>query len=637
MAGNVVSFQELGTPAAPNISALQAMQAPVVMVHKIIPAQRGNGRQMQLVVNGAKKLKAPQILELQDAIVDLNRYPTGGPGFYRFEVSDGASPAKEFWETRLGSTDFEDGAAVAAPASTQPSAPATPAKPADPNIPPAPETVSLGNGFVYNPRFRLLTLPDGRILQWEQSQPLPDLTPNFARFAPPAPATPLGASMFGGPSPEVETLRTELAQMKDAAREQTARQREADLREEHRKQIEALTARTEALIEKMSKPAEDPRMAALERQLEEQRRQEGLRSEFNAKIDALTTIVRESQANRADPMVNTLTALMTQQQAAARDNLSLIRETLTAQLGSAQATALTPDKMLTMLDRFKDSSSSLLNGKVVEVLSGVLDVAMKFRQGEAALNGGGGGTNWMEVLERLADRASGAVQAMGQAKAQQAAAETARANVETVRIQHQRERESRLLPARSAPPAPPASEPAKPLTGEAARDALAEQMFGKPVAPTAPPQLAVVPEPSAVSNPEPAAPVTPPPRAARPDKKNPLARMPVAQLRELYKDVNDEGFFGPFLEVVQQLRDALQADPNSVSPDDVAGYVLEARPQIVAAVQSTGVTPIVVQMLANNRFEFMFERMAPEAGEAYWTAAATALRAKVAAEKAARA
>jgi hypothetical protein len=63
--------------------------------------------------------------------------------------------------------------------------------------------------------------------------------------------------------------------------------------------------------------------------------------------------------------------------------------------------------------------------------------------------------------------------------------------------------------------------------------------------------------------------------------------------------------------------------------------VIEAREFIAQAVQEAGgKAPLVVDMLAHGRFDYLFERMLPKAGHDFWNAAATALQAKLAAEKA---
>lgn len=633
MAGNVLSMIETGIPSSPDVAALNAMSDPLVMVHRMIP-RGGNKREAVIVINALTGLKPKQILKLQDAVVDTSKYPDGGPGLYRFEVTDQQTTAKVVWETRIGGKVDDDEVSPVAPG-TRPIA-------IDPNIPAAPDTVSLGNGYVFNSRFRLLTIPDGRILQWDPSQPLPDLAPSFSRAPAGGPATSLGAAMFGpvAPSPETEALRAEVQRLKDEQREQ-ARQRELSTMEDrHRQEMASLRDSMQSLVEKLTaKPAEDPQVVELRRKLEETQRQDSLRAEFNAKIDSLVTLVRESQASRSDPMVSALTNLLGQQTASAKDNLQLMRDVMNQQSSTAQMSAMTPEKLLGFMQQIKDSGSSLINEKIVGLVSGLMDTMLRFRQAESAMSGGGG-TNWMELIERLAERASGAVQAFGQAKARQAGADTAKAQAQALRIQQEREREARAATRVSAaqaartelPPAPSAE--VKPqLSGEAARDALAEEVLkrkggGGTVTPI---KAAVAEEPPSA----PAAPPAPePPQIPiKVDRKNPLAKMSNDQLRELYGKIPDEDFFGPFFEVVGQLREALEANPNSVSPDEVAEYVMQSRQQIVQAVQETGQTPIVVSMLAYGRFAYMFERMAPSMAADYWNAAAVALKAKVTAER----
>ena len=631
MAGNVISMIETGVASAPDVAALNAMTDPLVMIQRMIP-RGGNKREAVNVVNALTGLKAKQILKLQDAVTDASKYPNGGPGLYRFEVTDQQSTAKIVWETRVGGRLGDDDALPPIVASGM--ALATP-RSADANIPIAPDAINLGNGFIFNRLLKLLTVPDGRIFQWDPAtQTLPDVGPVFARDAR-GPSTPIGAAMFGGPAPssaEVDTLRAELAQVKEASREQ-ARQREmADMREAHRKEIEAVTTRMEMLVEKLTaKPAEDPRVAQLEREIAEQRRQTELRAEFNAKVDSLATLVRESQNKGPDPMVNVLTQMLSDQRSSAAENLRMLQTTMQTQLGAANATALTPEKLLAFVNQLKDSGSGVINEKFVGILSGVMDTMLRVKQAEAVMSGTGG-VDWMGIIERLADRAGGAVQAFTQMKSRQAAAETSKNNVETIRLQRRREAEARAAAATKIEQQVIEATPlAPPIEGEAARDALAEQMFPKPTPKAEPAASAAAETPAA---PVEATPVRRP-MPVQVEKNSPLRKMSLKQLRELYDKIPDEAFFGPFFQVVTQLREALTADANSVSADEVAGHVMESRPQIVDAVQKTGQTPVVVQMLAYGQFVYMFARMVPEMGEVYWQAAATALKAAVEVERAA--
>ena len=641
MAGNVISMIETGVASAPDVAALNAMTDPLVMIQRIIP-RGGSKREAVNVVNALTGLRPKQILRLQDAVTDTTKYPNGGPGLYRFEVTDQQSTAKIVWEARVGGRldgDGEESASTGAAVGTS-------NRMADPALPLSPDTINLGNGYAFNQRLKLLTVPDGRILQWDPSQPLPDLAPTFARDSR-GPATPIGASMFGGgsnngnASTEVEALRAELARVRDDSRERERQRELTEMREAHRKELEAVTARMETILEKVTaKPAEDPRVVQLEQQLKEQQRQAELRTEFNAKVDALAALVREAQAQKGpDPAVGVLSQMLTEQRTSMRENLQLLQSVMNSQLTTAQAAALTPEKLITLTTQLKDAGpASIINEKFVGVLSGVMDTVLRMRQAEAAMSSGGG-VDWMGIIERLAERAGGAVTAFTQLKARQAAVEVSRNNAETVRLQQQREREAREATTQRPTVPIPTPPPPPVLTGEAARDALASRMFPQTsTVATEPAAASVSASATVVDTPSPstsAAAVPPRVLPVKVEKNSPLRRMPLKQLRDLYDGVADENFFGPFFNVVSQLRDALAADANSISPDEVAGYVLEARPQIIEAVQQTGQTPIVVQMLAYGQFVYMFARMVPTMDEVYWRAAATALKAAIEAERAA--
>ena len=107
MGGNQISIVETGVPNGPDIAVLQQMQDPLVMVHKIIP-RSGNKRESSLVVNSKTGLSMKQILKLQDEVIDTKKYPDGGLGLYRFEVTDQQSTAKIYWETRIGGRSSDE-------------------------------------------------------------------------------------------------------------------------------------------------------------------------------------------------------------------------------------------------------------------------------------------------------------------------------------------------------------------------------------------------------------------------------------------------------------------------------------------------------------------------------------------------
>jgi hypothetical protein len=634
---NLISVPDMLIANSADIAALQAMQDPIVSIYKMIGPAGAKGIRPQLILNGrkgfAESTKISDILALQDEVVDTKKFKNGGPGTYRFDVTDQASSAHQVWEVRLGGqSEDSQGAPTAVPGGRVPSstAPAVPAPIAD-------DTVNLGNGLLYNKTFKILTYPDGGAYKWNSTEPLPR-DPNAVSV--PVTSTPfhLGSLPTFGPNPELDAVKAELARVKEEGKERQRQEELAALRADHQKQIDDTTKRFEALVEKLTaRPAEDPIVAELKRKIEDRERQDALRAEINAKMESITTLVREMQTNKGpDPMIGILTQLMQQQSQNAQETLRLVRESANAQLSTSQSSS---DRFLEFMQQqtvaAQNSGSSLINEKLVTTLGGVMDIMLKVKAAEAQI-GGAGGVNWMEVLEKLTDRAGTAFQSFTQMQARKAAAETAKANAAAIQTRAQVLAEARQArdaeQAKAAasggePPTPPA-----PVTGEAARDALAEKMFPKPA-----PALAVVSPPAPAT--PPAEPAAVPPADTVPQKSNRkndrLAKATLPELRKAFGTKSEEEFFGDFLTPVKTLRDEFEKDPNQYSADDVAQFVLDARGFIAEAAQKGAKLPLVVDMLSYGKFAYLFERMLPDLGEVFWNEAANALIAKIIAEKSA--
>jgi hypothetical protein len=671
--GNQIQVVDTSIKSQPDLTVLKTMAKPVVVVYKLLVDSAGVRKpgKDQLVVNHATDMTMNAMLALQDSLPDTRLHAKGGPGTYRFEVTDQETSAKEVWQIRLGIGGSETGAVdpnaidrpggVAA-AATMSAKPATapvvrgPAVvPAMPPVPMSSDSEDLGNGFVFNSRYRILTVPDGRAFNWEPGQPLPKLA--VSEVANPA-ASSTFTSMFpsapvaSAVSPELIELRTrndalaaELVKAREVEQERSRREEIAALRTAHEKQIADLTLQMREFTERVTAtPKEDPRIANLERQLAERERDAtrdreiaALRTDFAAQTANLANSIREGQANRGpDPMM-----------------IGLL-DYLKTQLANAQSSVLTPEKMLSLqrdlTERLKDSTASPLNEKIIGLMGGLLDMTLRFREASANLEGRGGGIDWSSILQTVVDRGGTAVAQISQALSRKAQAETARANATAVAAQ----RDMRVIEVRQQlaadAPSPAAPKPAVqlvPPTGEAARDALAERMFPKTAVSTEP--AAVV---SAVTEPAPAAIVEPRPvstdkpqkrgrkGAAVPKEVDVFRTLPIEQIREHFGAKSDEEFFGPFMEAVSELRTSIDGDTNTepLSPDDVAQYVLDAREFLKEAIeQNAGKPPLVTDFLVHGRYDYLFERLVPDAGPKFWQEAAEALQIKRAAEKAAQA
>ena len=652
--GNQINAPEVVSQSTPNLVVLGQMSNPVVMVTKVLSDGSGSKRKDQLVVNGQTGLDANQILQLQDDLPDVKKYPNGGPGIYRFEVTDQGTTQKDVWQIRLGRPGEDSsspqmisrpGSATtqAAPAFVPLRGPAVVAPQAP--IPVAPDSESLGNGFVFNSKYKLLTVPDGRVFQWEPGRPLPDLSIPGVN-APLTPTTTFGSSMFSSASAgsselaemraRTEALTAELAKTREENRERERQAEIAALRRSQEEQIHALTSEFKQMAERLTAtPKEDSRIADLERRLAEQTREAALRNEMNARFEQISTLLRESAASRGpDPTAAMLKDMMLSQAESARENLRLIREVSGAQLTAAQASALTPERLLAMLkqqaDLAQQSGSGAINEKFMGTVNALLDSVLRFRQAESSMNSGGG-IDWGGMIQTMVDKAGTAVSTLAQAQSKKAMAETAKANAATVSARRDLAViELQKVRASTPPPTPAitAAESAPAPEGEAARDALAAAMFPKPPAAPAPVTPAA-PTPSEA---------TPVHKRGRKPQDNPLLRVTIEEIRRAFGPKPDEEFFGPFIDAAKELREALPGDDETeaLTPDDAAEYILSARQYIAeATAKNDGKPPLVVDMLAHGRFDYLFERLLPTAGAEFWAQAATALQAKLAAEKAA--
>jgi hypothetical protein len=667
---NIIAEQNY--PDKPNITVLQQMHDPIIQVTKIL--QEGSGgknRKSTNVINGGRGLDTDGILALQDHLLDLKLYPKGGPGLYEFDVTDKGSAAKDFWRIRLGGVGDDTNSALAGPArvpttaSGQPlggaALPAAPRGPAVPAfrvpVPLAAESEDLGNGLIYNSKYHMLTYPDGQVHTWTPDKPLPHLAQQAANQAA---VTPVGASMFTGSqatsNPELAEMKAALAatqaaltQSEKESRERQRQQEQEAERQRHDRELAALRESSDKQLNELremmkaltTRPTEDPRIAILEAERRERAivdtqrdREAALRAENDRKFDALAASLREMGSNKTEPMITLLTTIMQQQTAQAQENLRTLKETGATALAAAQQSALTPERHMMMIKEMRElsenSGGSILNEKMLGVFSNMLDMVTRFNQAQNPE----AGTNWMEVIREVVDKGGVAVGKFAEVAARKATAQTAQANAEAVKAASAirvAEANVRRLPARpvAAPAAAPG--PLKSAT-EQARDQLAADMdraegSAKPAASAAADGGAPV---TSIKRGRKAA--APPPAAPA---VNPIKDASVAELREAFGDAEDAAFFGPFLDKIEELRASYAEDPSQVAPDDVAQYILEARPFFVEVLKETGgKPPLAIEMLGHGKFEYLFERMLPEAEESFWKNAAAALSVKVIAERA---
>jgi len=664
---NVIDLEK-NYPDKPDITTLQQMHDPIIQVTKILQEGSGKNRKSASVINGGRNLDADGILALQDHLLDTKLYAKGGPGLYEFDVTDKGSAAKVFWRVRLGGGSGDeavDSGPVRTPvdAAGRPLGGAAFPAPRGPalvstsriSVPLAVDSEDIGNGLIYNSKYHMLTYPDGQVFEWSPGKPLPHTLAPLPVANGSVVATPVGQSMFAASNPELAEMKAALAatqaalaQSEKESRERQRTQEQEAERARHDRELAALREASDKQLTELremikaitAKPVEDPRTAMLEAELRERKiadaqrdRENALRAENDRKFDALAAQLREMGSNKTEPMITLLTTIMSQQTQQAQENLRILKETGNAALVTAQQSALTPERHMAMLREMRElsenSGASIINEKMMSVFSNMLDMVTRFNQAQNPE----AGTNWMEVIREVVDKGGVAVGKFAEVAARKATAQTAQANAEAVKAASAvrvAEANQRRLPARpiATPAAPTVA--AKSAT-EKARDDLAAAM-DRAEGPAKPAVSAVAdgsaaPTPAKRGKKAAAAPVAP--------AANPIKDASIEELRETFGEDNDATFFGPFLDKIEELRESYAEDPTQVAPDDVAQYILDARPFFVEVLKETGgKPPLAIEMLGHGKFEYLFERMLPEAEPAFWADAATALSVKVAAERA---
>jgi len=514
------------------------------------------------------------------------------------------------------------------------------------------DSEDLGNGLVYNSKYHILTYPDGQVFEWSPGKPMPHT------LRPEAPATPLGASMFPGspvavpPNPELAELRQQIAQAQEAVRraqEEAATERRArelaTLEARHKEELAAIRETSEKQLAELkemvkanaARPAENPELVELRHQLEEQKREAAmqrdlaLRNDMDRKLEAVLSSVREATANKESPFITTLTSILRDQGSQSRDAIQTIRDLFGAQIAGLQTQAMTPEKIMALAEKLGGSGGVLggLNEKVVGLIGNLIEMATR-------LQGGGESSSWIDVVQNAVAQIGTAATNFSQAKAKaeiaraQAAAVTATANARAA------EAHAGRRPA-IAPVAAPSASAGPPKTPEeSARDELARKMGLDKPAPAAPaaPVAAPMAAPPEVPSRKRKRASTPEPQAEPPESM--IKNATVADLRETFGEVEDEEFFGAFWPKIEELRAAFEQE--QIEPEDAADVIQQAKPFIVALIEQAQRTktsvPLAVDMLGHGKFEYLFERMIPEAEEDFCQAAAEALRAKIAEERA---
>jgi hypothetical protein len=604
MAGNIATPQ-YEIESTPNLTKIQSMTTPVVMVFQVLP-KGGNKFEMKLLINMRMGMSPAEILALHDTLPD--EY---GPGVYRFEVTDQDSTDKAVWQLRLGKNGVgaeqlvqqaRAGATApqVAPTSVVQQRPSPPA-------PIAPDAVDIGGGIRYTASLSLLSTPDGRVFPWRKGDPIPvELSGGTAPSAMPAPVTPLGSLMTPtGPTAtelqlqrELELTRKALNDIQIAERERAAEQRHAQEiaqlqsrfeqgLSESNKRLEMVLGRLTEMTAPKGPSPEALALAEMQRQNAERDRLEGLRSEMASKIDVLANLVRDAAARPSgtDPMMTLLGQFITQMQSAQASTVQAIRDTTTAQLATAQNNQMTPDRLVALMGTLREASQGPLNEKMMGAVGDLFDQVIKLRRAEAELSGDQGGGGWVDVIRDLAGRAGGAVQTVAAYKMREAQAATAQAQAQTAQAQ------AKVAQARVV----------------AARQQQQQQQ----------PQQIAATHAAEVSAPS--------PKVEELRGQKAVTQMENATLKDLravFGKESDDRFFGPATPHVEGLREEIAATPGKYSPAEIARMLLMAREQLAALPEP----PRVIELLAFDKVEYVIERLLPEANEGFRNGVVDALR-----------
>jgi hypothetical protein len=644
--------------STPDISKIQNMTSRMVTVTRQGIA-RGPGH---LVVPMIKNASLDQITELHKSLpVTVG----AGPGTYHFEVHDEGSSEKDEWTVRLGAE---------VPEANLMSVPGVPASgPQGAASIPVPEgCIPMGHGYFYNPELGTLTTPQRMVFNWKPGEQIPGghASPAASAIPPlqPGQIPPWGSYPATDANDRVKVLE-------DKIREDARARETADLIAGVERRAAEDRQRMETLIEKLTAKPSGPSETELrlQRDLDEQRRRSdelqretNLRTEMKASADRLEALVRETTANKSDPMLMMLTQVMTSAMAAGAETSKAVQASATAQASASERHAqiiadrlggsiMTPLQIVEMIKTAKDTTSNdKINSSMVEMFQNLFGMAKGLVKEQAEMYSQSGGPAWLPVAQE-------GVQALGRV-AQMYAATKAREMAQAQQPQRpqyqppqqqqqpqrqqvqqpqpQRQQPQQVQQAPQAPQvaqaAPPAAVPGR-TANDAERDRIADQVFGPvPAADQQREAVAAVVYPPAAVAPPPAAAVAPPPQTAAPAPRKrrvaapapapvvpdavvsptgmvvtpagppaiPIVGAPTEVIRQLTDELSDEDFFGPAHNNVLELRKALE----ETTPEQVAQFVMMARQQLM----SLGMVPPCIEVLNGKHLDILVERLFPE-------------------------
>lgn len=611
--------------STPDIGKLNSMTGRIVQVTRHT-SKTGPG---QLVVAPQRGVSVERILDLQSSLQAQH-----GPGTYRFEVAEDGGSEKDVWTVRLGAEPQQTQNEVITMA-TQSTFPAT-VQSLGPGL------VDLGHGYVYNETTRTLTTPRKNIYAWEPGQPLPlESGPAAAVPIATAPSTPVQqlplsfAGLGGGNDDRVRQLEEQL-------REQRNAQREAESRTQIERMIDDNNKRFEALVAKLSDRPSGPspteqalmeKLAAAERRMEDERRErearereERIRNEMRQMQENFTALIRELKDNTSrgpDPTLALLSQVIQSNQQSTADTVKAIHESTKAQAETAKSSAamfadrfsnsvLTPERLMEIMRGVQQTTQGVngeFNKGTIDVMQSLFTMQQQVVNQMMQAQGGDAAPVWLGPLQQGIEQIGALARVVLAKRPPQVAPPPQPRQVAPTPPVQQIAPAAHAPAPRQAPAAAPAAEeaPAQPaprrkrnVNGSAANGAHAMPPTSAP----APKQEPLMPD----------AVLDGPPRPATKEELEQekqilkaLSEKEPHEVEALIGDMQDEEFFGPFWEHVQQLRAA------EMEPSEVASMVMLA----LREGSNVQPRPIVLQLIDVGHTSVVVDRLLPGKEEDY--------------------
>jgi hypothetical protein len=306
-----------------------------------------------------------------------------------------------------------------------------------------------------------------------------------------------------------------------------------------------------------------------------------------------------------------------------------------------------------MLRMAKDqSANSEINKSMVDMFQNLFGMAKSLVREQAEMYGQSSGPAWLPAVQQLGAEVGRVAQVYAMTKAKESAQQGSQ-QAQQAQLQAQRQRQQQMLLAQQqaqqralaqqqaqqqAQAQAQVSRAAEP-TPEDIRAQASQQVFGgaekiaPPVVEGAAPPPSAEPKRKRGRPRKEAAPVEDGDEgedegeAAAPGAAVDLSKIPVANLKPVTDQMDDQEFFGEALSQVEVLRTAV-ANQN-LPPDEVANAVLMSRQYFTAF----GQLPPAIELLQAGHLELLVSRLVPQAPLGYQADVIKAIKEKLAGEE----